>query len=150
MGKSYAGTTNWEAAQNPSEHLKTIVPISGSIGVQQMFYRNGSSEGRALGYDLAYQVATSDMTTDDLRICSDDIIGPAMPITTSLAAEFGGADWSDYWEERYHLGDVLDANTVLDSSEVMIANGGDDREIRGNGGHHQKIHHQADLAAKRR
>lgn len=108
MGKSYAGTTNWEAAQNPSEHLKTIVPISGSIGVQQMFYRNGSSEARAVGYDLAYQGATTDMTTDDLRICSDDIIGPAMPITTSLAAEFGGADWSDYWEERYHLGDVLD------------------------------------------
>ena len=108
MGKSYAGTTNWEAAQNPSEHLKTIVPISGSIGVQQMFYRNGSSEARAVGYDLAYQGATTDMTTDDLRICSDDILGPAMPITTSLAAEFGGADWSDYWEERYHLGDVLD------------------------------------------
>ena len=40
-----------------------------------------------------------------------------------------------------HLGDVLDANTVLDSSEVMIANGGDDREIRGNGGHHQKIYY---------
>ena len=108
MGKSYAGTTNWEAAQNPSEHLKTIVPISGSIGVQQMFYRNGSSEARAVGYDLAYQGATTDMTTDDLRICSDDILGPAMPITTSLAAEFGGAEWSDYWEERYHLGDVLD------------------------------------------
>ncbi len=108
MGKSYAGTTNWEAAQNPSEHLKTIVPISGSIGVQQMFYRNGSSEFRAVGYDLAYQGATSDATTDDLRICSDDILGPAMPITTSLAAEFGGADWSDYWEERYHLGDVID------------------------------------------
>ena len=33
MGKSYAGTTNWEAAQQPSDHLKTIVPISGSIGV---------------------------------------------------------------------------------------------------------------------
>ena len=31
MGKSYAGTTNWEAAQQPSDHLKTIVPISGSI-----------------------------------------------------------------------------------------------------------------------
>ncbi len=108
MGKSYAGTTNWEAAQNPSEHLKTIVPISGSIGVQQMFYRNGSSEFRAVGYDLAYQGATSDMTTDDLRICSDDVVGPAMPVTTSLAAEFGGADWSDYWSERYHLGDVLE------------------------------------------
>ena len=107
MGKSYAGTTNWEAAQNPSEHLKTIVPISGSIGVQQMFYRNGSSEFRAVGYDLAYEGATTDMTTDDLRVCSDDVVGPAMPVTTSLAAEFGGADWSDYWEERYHLGDVL-------------------------------------------
>ena len=108
MGKSYAGTTNWEAAQNPSEHLKTIVPISGSIGVQQMFYRNGSSEFRAVGYDLAYQGATSDMTTDDLRICSDDVVGPAMPVTTSLAAEAFGAEWSDYWEERYHLGDVID------------------------------------------
>ncbi|MDG1525118.1 MAG: CocE/NonD family hydrolase, partial [Candidatus Thalassarchaeaceae archaeon] len=108
MGKSYAGTTNWEAAQNPSEHLKTIVPISGSIGVQQMFYRNGSSEARAVGYDLAYQGATSDMTTDDLRICSDDIVGPAMPVTTSLAAEAFGAEWSDYWDERYHLGDVLE------------------------------------------
>jgi len=31
-----------------------------------------------------------------------------MPVTTSLAAEFGGADWSDYWDERYHLGDVID------------------------------------------
>lgn len=108
MGKSYAGTTNWEAAQNPSEHLKTIVPISGSIGVQQMFYRNGSSEARALGYDIAYEGATTDPTTDDLRICSDDILGPAMPVTTSLAAEAFGAEWSDYWEERYHLQDVLD------------------------------------------
>ena len=61
MGKSYAGTTNWEAAQNPSEHLKTIVPISGSIGVQEMFYRNGSSEFRAVGYDAAYWAATSDL-----------------------------------------------------------------------------------------
>ena len=65
MGKSYAGTTNWEAAQNHSEHLKTIVPISGSIGVQEMFYRNGSSEARALGYDAAYWAATSDLTTDE-------------------------------------------------------------------------------------
>jgi predicted acyl esterase len=107
MGKSYAGTTNWEAAQNPSEHLKTIVPISGSIGVQNMFYRNGSSEARAVGYDLAYEGATTDATTDDMRICSDDVVGPAMPITTSLAAEAFGAEWSDYWAERYHLGDVL-------------------------------------------
>ena len=107
MGKSYAGTTNWEAAQNPSEHLKTIVPISGSIGVQQMFYRNGSAEARSMGYDLAYELATADPTTDDLRICQDDIWGPAAPVSTYVAAEWGG-DEGSYWEERYHLGDVID------------------------------------------
>ncbi|RJU80053.1 MAG: CocE/NonD family hydrolase [Candidatus Poseidoniales archaeon] len=108
MGKSYAGTTNWEAAQNPSEHLKTIVPISGSIGVQEMFYRNGSSEARAMGYDAAYQAATTDLTTDDVRMCSDDLVGPLNPWSTWGWAEFGGADWSDYWDERRHLPDVLE------------------------------------------
>ncbi len=108
MGKSYAGTTNWEAAQNPSEHLKTIVPISGSIGVQQMFYRNGSSESRAMLYDVLYEAATADATADDLRMCTDDVVGPLAPWSTWAGAEFGGADWSDYWEERYHLQDVID------------------------------------------
>ena len=108
MGKSYAGTTNWEAAQNPSEHLKTIVPISGSIGVQEMFYRNGSSEARALGYDAAYQAATSDLTTDELRVCQDDLVGPLNPFTTQLWAHYGGAEWNDYWDERRHLPDVLE------------------------------------------
>ena len=108
MGKSYAGTTNWEAAQNPSEHLKTIVPISGSIGVHEMFYRNGSSESRALGYDAAYQAATSDLTDDDLRVCSDDIIGPVSPFTTYGWSHYGGDSWNDYWDERRHLPDVLE------------------------------------------
>ena len=108
MGKSYAGTTNWEAAQNPSEHLKTIVPISGSIGVQQMFYRNGSSEARAMLYDVLYEGATTDATSDDMRLCSDDAIGPISPFTTWLGAGFGGDEWNDYWDERYHLQDVID------------------------------------------
>jgi predicted acyl esterase len=88
--------------------LKTIVPISGSIGVQEMFYRNGSSEARAMGYDAAYQAATTDLTTDDLRVCSDDLAGPLNPWTTYAWAEFGGGDWSDYWDERRHLPDVLE------------------------------------------
>ena len=108
MGKSYAGTTNWEAAQNPYPHLKTIVPISGSIGVQQMFYRNGSSESRAMAYDVLYEGATTDATEDDLRMCSDDVIGPISPFTTWAGAGFGGDEWNDYWDERYHLQDVLD------------------------------------------
>ncbi len=108
MGKSYAGTTNWEAAQNPSEHLKTIVPISGSIGVEQMFYRNGSSEARAMLYDVLYEGATADATSDDMRFCSDDVIGPLNPFTTWLGAGLGGDEWNDYWDERYHLQDVID------------------------------------------
>ena len=108
MGKSYAGTTNWEAAQNPSEHLKTIVPISGSIGVQQMFYRNGSSESRAMLYDALYEGATADATEDDMRMCSDDAIGPVSPFTTWAGAGLGGDEWNDYWDERYHLQDVID------------------------------------------
>ncbi len=108
MGKSYAGTTNWEAAQNPSEHLKTIVPISGSIGVQEMFYRNGSSEARAMLYDALYEGATADAGYDDSRMCTDDAIGPLNPLTTWAGAEFGGAKWNDYWDERRHLPDVLE------------------------------------------
>jgi len=107
MGKSYAGTTNWEAAQNPSPYLKTIVPISGSIGVQEMFYRNGSSESRAMVYDALYEASTADPTFDDSRMCSDDMIGPLNPLTTWAGAEIGGAQWNDYWDERRHLPDVL-------------------------------------------
>ena len=107
MGKSYAGTTNWEAAQQPSPYLKTIVPISGSIGVQEMFYRNGSSEARAMLYDALYEGATTDAGTDDMRMCTDDLIGPLNPLTTWAGAEFGGAEWNDYWDERRHLPDVL-------------------------------------------
>ena len=110
MGKSYAGTTNWEAAQNPSQYLKTIVPISGSIGVQEMFYRNGSSEARASsGYDAAYQAATADLTTDELRVCQDDFKGiPLNPFSTQLWAHYGRSKWNDYWDERRHLPDVLE------------------------------------------
>ena len=107
MGKSYAGTTNWEAAQFENQYLKTIVPISGSIGVQQMFYRNGSSESRALLYDVLYEGATVDGDSSDMRMCGDDLVGPASPWTTYTAAELGGAQWNGYWEERYHLPDVL-------------------------------------------
>jgi len=107
MGKSYAGTTNWEAAQQPSPYLKTIVPISGSIGVQEMFYRNGSSESRAMLYDALYEGATTDATTDDMRMCTDDVIGPLNPFSTWAGAEVGGAEWNDYWDERRHLPDVL-------------------------------------------
>ena len=48
-----------------------------------------------MGYDAAYQAATSDLTTDDLRVCSNDLVGPLNPWTTWGWAS-GGADWNDY------------------------------------------------------
>ena len=73
-----------------------------------MFYRNGSSEARAMLYDVLYEGATSDATTDDMRFCSDDAIGPLNPFSTWLGAGLGGDEWNDYWDERYHLQDVID------------------------------------------
>ena len=61
-----------------------------------------------MGYDAAYQAATTALTSDDMRICSDDLVGPRNPWSTYGWAEFGGADLSDYWDERRHLPDVLD------------------------------------------
>ena len=58
-------------------------------------------------YDALYEGATTDATSDDLRMCTDDVIGPLNPLTTWAGAEFGGAEWNDYWDERRHLPDVL-------------------------------------------
>ena len=43
-GKSYEGATAWEAAAQGSEHLKTIVPISGTTALGPLLYKNGSAE----------------------------------------------------------------------------------------------------------
>jgi predicted acyl esterase len=48
IGRSYDGSTPWEAATFGNEHLKTIVPISGITDLQQLHYRNGSAELRSL------------------------------------------------------------------------------------------------------
>ena len=42
-----------------------------------------------------------------MRMCTDDVIGLLNPLTTWAGAEFGGAQWNDYWDERRHLPDVL-------------------------------------------
>ena len=47
IGKSYDGSTPWQAATFGNEHLATIVPISGLIGVMELMWKNGSSEARA-------------------------------------------------------------------------------------------------------
>ena len=90
MGKSYAGTTNWEAAENPSEHLGNYSSYLWLNRSSTNVYRNGSSEARAMLYDVLYEGATADATSDDMRFCTDDAIGPLSPFTTWFGAGLGG------------------------------------------------------------
>ena len=52
IGKSYDGSTPWQAAMFGAEHdyLKTIVPISGLIGVKELMWKNGSSRSTCTDY----------------------------------------------------------------------------------------------------
>lgn len=47
IGRSYDGSTPWQAAQFGNPALKTIVPISGLSDIGAMYFRNGSAEARA-------------------------------------------------------------------------------------------------------
>jgi predicted acyl esterase len=54
IGRSYDGSTPWEAATFGNPYLKTIVPISGIDDLQMLHYRNGSSEVRSLSLGSLY------------------------------------------------------------------------------------------------
>ena len=54
IGRSYDGSTPWEAATFGNPYLKTIVPISGITDLQQLHYRNGSAEARSLFLGTLY------------------------------------------------------------------------------------------------
>ncbi len=47
IGRSYDGSTPWQATQFGNPVLKTIVPISGLSDIGAMYFRNGSAEARA-------------------------------------------------------------------------------------------------------
>ena len=80
IGKSYDGSTPWQAAMFGSEHdyLKTIVPISGLIGVKELMWKNGSAEARApIMHNGVYGSYGLDGDEEDYQnLCPDFIIGP--------------------------------------------------------------------------
>tara|TARA_Y100000991_G_scaffold24717_1_gene15773 strand:- start:5743 stop:7065 length:1323 start_codon:yes stop_codon:yes gene_type:complete len=106
IGKSYDGSTPWQAATFGNEHLATIVPISGLIGVMELMWKNGSSEARAaIMHNGVYGSYGIDGDDGDLgNMCPDYIIGPGTGISAYIwGSEFAGT----YWEERYFLDRVL-------------------------------------------
>ena len=106
MGKSYDGSTPWEAATFGNEHLATIVPISGLIGVMELMWKNGSSEARApIMHNGVYGSYGIDGDSEDIgNMCPDYIIGPGTGVAAYM---WGGEAAGTYWKERYFLDRVL-------------------------------------------
>ena len=102
-GKSYEGATQWEAAALGSEHLKTIVPISGTTALHPLLYKNGSAEARSQVMHMNYFGSTVDYNGDDLdNICPDILEGIfAGPVTYGM----GELDpyMANYYDERSHI-----------------------------------------------
>jgi predicted acyl esterase len=107
IGKSYDGSTPWQAAMFGNEHLKTIVPISGLIGVKELMWKNGSSEARApIMHNGVYGSYGFDGDEEDYgNLCPDYIIGPGTGVSAWM---FGSEIAGDYWAERYFLDRVLE------------------------------------------
>ena len=109
IGKSYDGSTPWQAAMFGSEHdyLKTIVPISGLIGVKELMWKNGSSEARApIMNNGVYGSYGIDGDEEDYQnMCPDYIIGPGTGVSAYM---FGSEVAGTYWEERYFLDRVIE------------------------------------------
>ena len=119
IGKSYDGSTPWNAAAAASEHLATIVPMSGLIGVHDLMWRNGSMEFRgAVMHNGVYGSFGLDGDGGDIENACEGYLegyyaGPAAYMTGDNLAWTG----SDYWEERHFLTRALD---VFEGSIYII------------------------------
>lgn len=108
-GKSYEGATQWEAAVHGSEHLATIVPISGTTGLHPLLYKNGSAEARSQVMHMNYFSSTVDYNEDDFdNICPDIIEGFFAGPVTYGAGELDPY-MSNYYDEREHISKAIDA-----------------------------------------
>ncbi len=109
IGKSYDGSTPWEAATFGNPALKTIVPISGLIGVKDLMWKNGSSETRAaLMHNVVYGYYGVDGDPEDTHnFCPDYMVGWAVGTETVLWGAEATPLSENYWNERHFLERVL-------------------------------------------
>ncbi len=117
IGRSYDGSTPWQAAQFGNEHLSTIVPISGLTGVHELMWKNGTAETRApIMHNVvygAYGIQTSPEDghvepTDTQQACTDYLTGPIQGLGAYITGDHFLPEVNSYWEERYFLDDVLE------------------------------------------
>ncbi len=110
IGKSYDGSTPWEAAAMGSDYLKTIIPMSGLIGAHDLMWRNGSMEARgAIMHNGVYGSFGLDGDLEDAENACEGYLegyyaGPAAYLSGDNLAWTG----SDYWSERTFLDRALE------------------------------------------
>ena len=106
-GKSYEGATAWEAAAQGSQHLKTIIPISGTTALGPLLYKNGSAEARSQVMHSNYGGSILDYDDDDLdNMCADVLEGfLAGPTRYGLGEMDPYMD--NYYDERSHIDKAL-------------------------------------------
>ena len=109
IGKSYDGSTPWQAATFGNPHLATIVPMSGLIGVHELMWRNGSMEARGMVmHNGVYGSFGIDGDAEDAQnMCAGYmegyVNGPAAYLTGGMVSYAG----NPYWTERSFLDRVL-------------------------------------------
>ena len=110
IGKSYDGSTPWEAAAMGSEYLKTIVPMSGLIGIHDLMWRNGSMEARgAIMHNGVYGSFGLDGDLEDSQnACEGYMEGYYAGVGAYLTGDNLAWTGSDDFEERHFLARTLD------------------------------------------
>ena len=109
IGKSYDGSTPWQAATFGNPYLATIVPMSGLIGVHELMWRNGSMEARgAIMHNGVYgSFGVDGDAGDSENLCEGYVEGY---VNGPLAYQTGGmVDYAGntYWTERSFLDRVV-------------------------------------------
>ena len=105
IGKSYDGSTPWQAATFGNPYLATIVPMSGLIGVHELMWRNGSMEARGMiMHNGVYGSFGVDGDTEDSHNLCEGYIqgyanGPAAYLSGGMVTYAGNS----YWTERSFL-----------------------------------------------
>ncbi len=156
IGKSYDGSTPWEAAAMGSEFLRTIVPMSGLIGVHDLMWRNGSMEARgAIMHNGVYGSFGLDGDLEDSQnACEGYFEGYYAGVGAYLSGDNLAWTGSDYWEERHFLSRAIqnyegsvyiihglqdwnvDPHMAFPVHEIMVDAGFEVKGLYGQWGHH--------------
>ncbi|MEA3203459.1 MAG: X-Pro dipeptidyl-peptidase [Thermoplasmata archaeon] len=124
IGRSYDGSTPWEAATTGNPHLKTIVPISGLTGMYELMWRNGTSETRgAIMHNVVYGTFGIDGQPDPTApeqgadpqqlventqtACVDYLQGPAQGGAAAATGSNLDVAPNSYWTDRYFFDRAL-------------------------------------------